>query len=302
MTQQLRGIYSIIQTPFDAAGNLLWADMERESDWTIRAGSHGVVWPVMASEFTVLSYRERVEGFRLIADTVAGRVPFVAGVADTSQAGATDLALEAARAGADALIALPPWSTKLASEALVEAYYRALAEAADLPIVVQNCDPPFGSGLSARFVVELCRRIPQVRYLKEEKSPQGHSLSEVIALSGEEVHGVFSGASCHWIISEHARGCCGNMPACVLPDVDARIWDLLESGQGERARELHDAKMVLERALAAMPTRRARKEVLVRRGVLSQPYGRNLGPERLDEIDMAELERGMAAVAPYLTL
>jgi len=40
----------------------------------------------------------------------------------------------------------------------------------------------------------------------------------------------------------------------------------------------------------------------VRRGVLSQPYGRNLGPERLDEVDLAELDRAMAAVAPYLTL
>ena len=76
----------------------------------------------------------------------------------------------------------------------------------------------------------------------------------------------------------------------------------IKSGLDQYVIDQDDAKMVLERALAAMPTRRARKEVLVRRGVLSQPYGRNLGPERLDEIDMAELERGMAAVAPYLTL
>ena len=220
----LRGIYAIAQTPFDDRGGLHLDDLGRECDWIARSGAHGLVWPVMASEFTVIAHGERVAGMGIAVQAVSGRIPVVVGVADTSQAGAVDLAEKAAKAGADAIIAMPPWATKLSSLDLVEDYYRALAKVAGIPVIIQNCGPPLGSSLSGSFVVDLCRRIPLVQYLKEEKSTQGHSVSEVIALSDAEVKGVFSGASARWLITEHKRGICGNMPAAVLPDVDARTF------------------------------------------------------------------------------
>ena len=64
MTKPVRGIFAIAQTPFDGDNNLLWDDFERECDFIARSGAHGFVWPVMASEFTVISYPERVEGMR----------------------------------------------------------------------------------------------------------------------------------------------------------------------------------------------------------------------------------------------
>ena len=197
-----RGIFNILQTPFDEAGNLLWEDFERESDFLVRAGSHGYVWPVMASEFTVLATHERIEGMKRAVDVVAGRIPVVIGVADTSQAGAVRLVEEAAVAGADAIIALPPWHTKLGSLDLMQAYYFALADAAGLPTFIQNINPPMGAGLSAEYVVKLCEEHPMIQYLKEEKSPQGHSVSEVVDLQSPAVKGVFSGASCKYLISE----------------------------------------------------------------------------------------------------
>ena len=298
----LRGIYAIAQTPFDDRGGLHLDDLGRECDWIARSGAHGLVWPVMASEFTVIAHGERVAGMGIAVQAVSGRIPVVVGVADTSQAGAVDLAEKAAKAGADAIIAMPPWATKLSSLDLVEDYYRALAKVAGIPVIIQNCGPPLGSSLSGSFVVDLCRRIPLVQYLKEEKSTQGHSVSEVIALSDAEVKGVFSGASARWLITEHKRGICGNMPAAVLPDVDARIWDLLEDNREAEARVISDAKTLFENALQSMPSRRARKEILVRRGVISNPYGRNLGKEELAEVDRAELDLVYRLVEPYFTL
>ena len=299
MADNFRGIFAIAQTPFDALGNLSFDDLERECDWIVRAGAHGLVWPVMASEFTVISYPERVKGMQLVVQAVAGRIPVVIGVADTSKAGAASLAEEAAKAGAEAIIAMPPWATKLEGRDPVEDYYRALAKAAAIPIIVQNCGPPLGSSLPGPFVVQLCREIPLVQYLKEEKPPQGHSVSEVIALGGQDVKGVFSGSSARWLMTEYKRGVCGNMPAAVLPDVDAQIWDLLEIGREEEARKIHDAKTLFENALASMPYRRARKEILVRRGVISNPYGRNLGDQDLDAVDLAELEHALHLIEPY---
>lgn len=298
-----RGIFAIANTPFDDAGNLLWDELDAVFDWVIRAGAHGLVWPVMASEFTSLSFSERLEGARRAVQVAAGRVPVVIGVADTSQAGAVALAEAAAQAGADAVIAMPPWSTKLASPSLIETYYRAIAEACGLPIVVQNVGPPLGSALPGRTLVNLCERIPLVQYLKEEKDPKGQSLSEVLEAHSPAVRGVFSGSQCMWLIADHARGVCGSMPASHLVDVDVRIWNLLEAGDIGGARRIHRDKMVLENAVMSMRGGwLSAKEVLRRRGVISSAAIRNLGPLVIDEVDRAELDYALSVVEPYFSL
>ncbi len=124
----------------------------------------------------------------------------------------------------------------------------------------------------------------------------------MLSFASSEVKGVFSGASCRWLIPEYKRGVCGNMPACTITDIDAQIWDLLDAGKEEEARRIHNAKLVLENSLGSMPRRRGRKEVLVRRRVISHPYGRNLGPEELDDVDLAELEYALSIVEPYFSL
>jgi len=303
MSQPFRGIFPIPKTPFDEWGNLLWDDFDREVDWTVRAGAHGLVWPVLASEYQVLSFPERVEGMKRIIDVVAGRIPVVIGVADTSKAGAMALAEAAARAGADAIIAMPPWATKLSTHELVEDYYRGLADAGGLPIFIQNIGPPMGSNLPGKFVVELCERIPLVQYLKEEKEPKGQALSEVLAFDSPHVKGVFSGSQCHWLISDYQRGVSGSMPATYLTDVDVQIWEALEAGDYSRARRIHNAKLVLENILAGLPPGGvAGKEVLRRRGVISSAAIRGGGRPVLDEVDQAELEYGLQVVAPYFRL
>lgn len=298
MSGSFRGVYVIAQTPFGGSGDLIWEDFERECDWIVRAGAHGLVWPVMASEYTVISFPERVQGMSLAVRAVGGRIPVVIGVHDTSKAGAVRLAQEAGKAGADAVIGMPPWATKMASRDLIEDYYRHIAEAGGVPVFIQNCDPPLGSGLAADFVVELCRKIPLVQYLKEEKSPIGRSVSQVIAAGGEEVKGVFSGASCYWIIPEHKRGVSGNMPGCFIPDIDAQIWDLLEAGNEQEARRIHNAKIVLENSVRGMPRRLGKKQVLVRRGVFSCAASRNQS-YKLDERDLEELDYALSVVEPY---
>ena len=301
MAETFRGIYSIASTPFDDRGDLIWDDLEREVDWIVRCGAHGFVWPVMASQFTVLATQERVRGMKLAVDTVAGRIPVVIGVADTSKAGAVALAEEAQKAGADAIIAMPPWATKLDSHDLVREYYVALAEAAGLPVFIQNVGPPLGSSLPGRFVVELCRDIPLVQYLKEEKAPQGRSLTEVLGFEEPAVKGVFSGSGCLWLVSEYKRGIAGCMPGPHLTDVDARIWNLLEAGEEDEARTIHNAKVALENALRGMGYG-AGREVMRRRGVLTQVGSRGAGAGALDADDLEELDIVMGLVEPYFAV
>ncbi len=301
MDMHWRGIFVILMTPFDAAGDLVWSDFEREADFIARSGAHGFVWPVMASEFTVVSADERLQGMKLAVATVGRRMPVIIGVADTSTAGAARFAAEAARCGADGIIAMPPWAVKMSSPTLISAYYRAIAEASGLPVIIQNADGPLGSSLSATMVTEICSSIPGVWYVKEEKNPQGHSVSELIDRRCQAIRGVFSGASAIYLVSEHRRGVCGNMPGCVLPDVEARMWNLLEAGRVAEARRMQAAKAVFETCLNSIGHFGIRKEVLRRRGVLTTgTASRSLGPLLIDDVDAAELDYAMETVSPYM--
>lgn len=302
MSKPFRGYYAIVMTPFDEDGDLWWEDLERECDWIVRAGAHGLVWPVNDSEYTVLSFPERVQGTRLVVEAVEGRIPVVIGVADTSKAGAVALAGEAGKAGADAVIAMPPWHTKMDAPALIEDYYRAVADAGGVPVFIQNLGGPVGSNLSSEFIVELCRKIPLVQYVKEERDPHGDRVSEIVSLAGPEVKGVFTGGTLLGLITGYKRGAAGNIAASYVADLDAQIWDLMEAGDEAGARRIQNALAVLEKAVQATPERLGRKEILVRRGVFTSSAKRNTGPLRLDEEYLSEMEHGLSVVAPYLRL
>lgn len=302
MSKQFRGYYAIAMTPFNENGDLLWDDLQRECDWTARAGAHGLVWPVNDSEYTVISFPERIQGMKLVVEAIAGRIPVVIGAADTSKAGAVVLAEEAGKAGADAIIAMPPWHTKMAANPMIEDYYRAIADAAGVPVFIQNLGWTVGSNLSSQFVVELCRKIPLVQYVKEERDPHGDRVSEVIALAGEKVKGVFTGGTQLGLITGHRRGAAGNMAASYVPEIDAKIWNLMEAGDEASARRIQDALAVLEKATRATPGGIGRKEILVRRGIFTCNARRNAGSRKLDKEYLSELEYGLSAVAPYLDL
>lgn len=299
MSKPFRGYFGIAMTPFDAEGNVLWDDLQRECDFCVRAGIHGLVWPVNDSEYTTLSFVERVQGTKLVVEAIAHRIPVMIGVADTSQAGAVALAQVAAQAGADSVIAMPPWHIKLANKELIENYYRAIAQAAGVPVCIQNLDPPVGSGLSSALCVELCQKIPLVQYVKEEREPHGTFVSELVAMATPDLKGVFTGGTQLGLIASFRRGAAGNMAATYVPDLDAQIWDLMEAGKEAEARRIQDAWCVLEKIVRATPGSIARKEILVRRGIFKYNCRRNMGAYTLDEHFRYELDHALDVVAPY---
>lgn len=300
MSEPFRGYYAIAMTPFNEEGDILWDDLEKESDWIARAGAHGLVWPVNDSEFTRLAYSERVEGMKPVVRGVGGRIPVVIGVADAWKAGAAALAEEARKAGADAVIALPPPRTTMAADrVLIEDYYRAVADAAGMPVFIQNLSTPGGADLSSEFIVELCEKIPLVEYVKEERVLQRERVSELVALAGPEVKGIFGGATILGLVDGHKRGAAGYLAASYVADIDAQIWDLMEAGDEAGARRVEDALAVLEKAISGGPNRYVvRKEILLRRGVFTCNAAR-IANCALSKEFLAELEYGLSAVEPY---
>ncbi len=292
MSSRLRGIFSVLQTPLTDAGELDEAGLRREVAFNIRAGAHGLVYPVLGSEFQFLSDSERRRLVEAVVSEAAGKIPVVVGVAAPSAAAAAEHARHAAQVGADAVIALPPYLSPGTPDEVL-AYYRAIALAAGRPVFVQNGSP----ALSPALLLRLLREVEHVHYIKEESPPSAHNISAVVSAAEPQCWGVFGGALGRWMLSEMRRGACGFMPAAEVPDVYAQVWDAFQAGDEAKARAVFNRLLPLinfEMLLGMQVC----KEVLVRRGVLHSARMRTPGSVPLDGDDRRELDAILADLSP----
>ncbi len=282
---RLRGIFPVVQTPFTHSQRLDVASLEREVHFCLRAGAHGMVYPVLASEFQVITLAERRLGVETVLRAAAGRIPVVVGVADTSTPGAVTHARHAAEQGAAAVIALAPYIGTPDMEE-VTAYYTAIAAAAEgLPVFIQDAPP----GLPVPRILQLLQDIENVRYVKEENEPSAHNISTLLSHLGDECWGVFGGAWCRWMMSEMARGAHGFMPSVEIVDGHVQVWNLYQAGEHAQARAIYNRLLPFINLGFCLGLRMI-KETLVLRGILETAEMRRPGMPRLDAHDRRELE------------
>jgi len=300
MNKPYRGFFTILNTPFNIQGEIIWADLERLADFVCRAGCHGVVWPVNDSEFSLLSFPERLEGFRRVVAAVNKRLPVILGTADTNKPGAVALSEAAARAGADAVVAMPPWHTKLGTREQIVDYYRAIANASGLPVCIQDFSAPMGADLSPDMIAEICEAVPAVQLIKEERIPQGDWLGAVINRRIPGLKSIFGGGICFSMVDLHKRGTAGNIASSGAPDVHARIWNLMEAGQVAEAEHIQTLLNNLMRAEISTQSLHGVKQALTLRGIFSAAVMRNQAPRTLDAFYVQEIARCLSQLEPYL--
>jgi 4-hydroxy-tetrahydrodipicolinate synthase len=187
----------------------------------------------------------------------------------------------------------------MTSQALIGDYFRAVADAAGVPVFIQNLGGRVGSSLTGVFMAQLCRDIPLVQYVKEERDPHGPNVDEVIAMGEPAVRGVFTGGQVLGLVDSHRRGAAGNIASAELADVYAQIWDRMEAGDEAGARRIQEAEAVAYKVMRSYHDMRTRKVVLVQRGVLSGYACRNRGDAPLDDVTLSELEHAVRALEPH---
>ena len=286
-----RGIFTIPVTPFREDTELDLDSLRAEIDFCVEAGAHGIVHPVMASEFFTLTEDERLAMMPIVvkqtekaANGGHAKPPVVIGVAATSMQGARKLAAAARDAGADAVIAMPPYVTKYAADD-VHRYFEEIATAAQLPVFIQNAGV---AAMNVQTILKLIREIEHVCYVKEEVAPAHHNIARLAEANEPKLKGIFGGGGAQNLIDELRRGGAGNMPAAQYTDVLARMFSLWEAGKEKEARELH------MRMMPAMNRERlaggsSAKMVLVKRGVIKSARTRGAGGA-IDDYDRAELD------------
>lgn len=298
MPQPYRGVYTIPSTPFDEQGRLDEEGLRRIVDFCVGCGAHGLVYPVNASQFSVLSDEERIRASRIVVEQNAGRIPVVIGVQGVCNSHAAMFAREAKAMGADAVIAMTPYLNKLTDTDLIVGYYRAIAEACRLPVFIQNHS--VGTELSVAQMARIIREVEYVDYVKEETFPVTHKLTGLLKEAGPKLKGVFGGAGGRFLLLEYPRGVAGQMPGCHITDVVVRLWNALEAHDWAEAKRVFGLMGPIF-ALETQCPGAIYKEVLVMRGVIKSSYSRNAPPDRMDEHDRRALREIVADLQPLFT-
>ena len=301
MSKEFKGIFIIPCTPFKKTEEG-FIDVDEDSlrslvNYVVEAGAHGIVMPQLASEFYTLSEDERKRITEVIIETVKGRIPVVIGVQAVNTRLAVTYAKHAYKKGANAVIALPPYLPTGGEERIFD-YFKAISDAIDIPVFIQNGGPPLGSSLTPAFIAKMVKEIKNVKYVKEEVAPTTHSISADLKACGKAIKGVFGGAGGVYMIEEFKRGAVGNMPTCEYTEIAVEVYNRYDKGDEEGARELHKELMALQRI---NNIHGAIKEVLKRRGVIKATYSRIPTPG-LDEFDHMEIERNLKKAARYLKI
>ena len=229
------GVFPYLVSPIDADGTVRAGVLGRLCDDLIGAGVHGLTPLGSTGEFAYLNNAQRAAVVQTAIEAARGRVPVVAGVASTSTADAVAQAKAYQKLGADGILAILEAYFPLA-DAQVESYFREIADAVEIPVVIYT-NPQFQrSDLSLDVIARLAAH-PRIGYIKDASTNTGRLLS-IMNRCGDAI-GVFS-ASAHIPAAVMLIGGVGWMagPACIIPRQSVALYNFCKAACWDDAMKL----------------------------------------------------------------
>ena len=292
----MHGVFSVLATPFDAHGEVDVESLRRVVDAFVAAGVTGFTALGVTSEVTRLTERERALVLDTVMTHVAGRVPVVVGT--TAEGLHTCLAFsrQATSAGASAVMISPPRAPKLNS-ASVRAHYAAIAEAVEVPLIIQDYPPVSGFAMEPALLASLARDIPSARTIKLEDPPTPRKTALILEAAGDVPIAIFGGLGGVYLLEELLAGGAGAMTGFAYPEALVAIVSKFRAGDVDGAADVFYRTVPLMRFEFQEGIGMAiRKEVLKRRGLIRDSGTRAPGA-RIDAGTQAALDRLLAWTA-----
>lgn len=244
---QFHGVFPYLVSPVDPAGNVRTDVLGRLCDDLIESGVHGLTPLGSTGEFAYLNQRQRTAVAQATIEAAQRRVPVIVGVSSTSTADAVEQARSYQRLGADGILAILEAYFPL-KDAQIESYFRAIADAVDIPVVIYT-NPQFQRADLTLDVITRLAEHPRIGYIKDASTNTGRLLS-IINRCGDRMS-VFS-ASAHIPAAVMLIGGVGWMagPACVAPRQSVALYDLCKAGRWDEALTLQRRLWRLNEAFA----------------------------------------------------
>jgi 4-hydroxy-tetrahydrodipicolinate synthase len=243
-----RGSMVALISPMRSDGSLDEKAFQELVEWQIAEGTEGLVPVGTTGESPTLSHAEHKRVVELCVEVARGRVPVIAGAGSNSTAEAIDFVKHAKAAGADATLVVTPYYNKPTQEGMY-LHFKALADAADLPLFIYNIPPRSVIDMSVETMARLARH-PNIVGVKDATANLARPLhtrracgADFIQLSGED----------HTALSFNAAGGhgCISVTANVAPRLCAEMHKAWREGRIAEAIGIQDRLVPLHDALFA---------------------------------------------------
>jgi len=174
----LRGIVTVLNTPFSATNTLDVPALKRHVEEALQAGVHGFLVPAMAAEVYKLTLEERLKMVEAVLATVNGKVPVIAGAGETDLHRSRKLLKSYMDMGCQHVLFQIPFR----DETQFKSHFMKLAELQPEVIMLQDWDAS-GYGLPDALILELFEQVEAFRCLKVETVPAGVKYSSILELT-----------------------------------------------------------------------------------------------------------------------
>lgn len=280
------GIVIPVITPVDENGRFNEPVYRQLIDYWADSGIDGVFPFGTTGEFYAFSDEDYRHILEVTKDAVRGRMAIYAGANHITTAGAIRIAKIAEEIGVDALSVLTPMFISQTQEELKH-YYRSIAEATSLPIIIYNNKPKTNVTVEPKTVAELAR-IPNIVGVKDSTGDMTNT-EEYLRLTApyRDHFNVMMGRDTLIYAGLH-YGCSGAVASCanVAPRVVADIYDKYMDGDWNGALEAQYRLAPLRIACAMGTFPEVIKEGLTLQGI---PVGKCLDP--IGELTPAEKDK-----------
>jgi 4-hydroxy-tetrahydrodipicolinate synthase len=254
-----KGIIPACLLPFDA-------DMEIDEgsyrshlrDLTAVEGISAITLNAHSMEVHALSLEEQARTMDIAMDEIGDQIPLVHGVYADGSANGARIAKQAANAGARCLLVFPPNTMAMGGQMRPEMairHFETIAASTDLPIILFQYPMGPGLGYPIDTLLEICRRVPQIRAIKDwcnDAALHERHIRELHAL--DKPVNMLSTHSA-WLLSSLVQGCDGVLSGAgsVVANLQVAIFRAFKEGDLDEARRIADRLYPTTRAFYDAP-------------------------------------------------
>ncbi len=245
-----RGSIVAVITPFDN-GTVDEDALKRLVEWHVAEGTDGLVPCGTTGESPTLSHDEHCRVIDLVVQQAAGRLKVIAGAGSNNTLEAVEFTKHAKATGADGTLHVAGYYNRPSQEGLYQ-HFKAVAEAADLPVILYNIPPRAIVNIEVETMVRLAK-IPNIIGVKDATADLNRPSRERLAIGKDWI--MLSGED-GTALSYNAQGGqgCISVTANVAPAKCAAFQQACAAGDYAMALELHNALMPLHIALFLEPS------------------------------------------------
>ncbi len=238
MKYLFKDVCPVINVPFNEDESIHYEGIDKIVDFVIESGCKSICLFAFNSEPHKMTLEEKKSVITYFLKSVNGRIETVIGLIDNSIKGVIELGLTAKDGNADGVILYPPSVSCPAGEELIY-YFKTVADAVDLPVMIQDNPRSTGINMSLDFIIDIYNRIPQFRYLKVECPAPIRKIRQINEITKGAIK-CYSGNGGIFAVDAHKNGAWGIMPGIAICDKFVEFYEHLHAGREDKARDIFE--------------------------------------------------------------